>query len=132
MTIILVIAVILVIGIVIYKANDAPADPKSLDNKTLLGSIAGQAEWLDKMWDSSLEVQGQQSIIDLATKRRRHLAELCKEVLTRDLFVEAAEYAKELEESGMSKEKAAVRAVQAKLFMSNGIFHRAEWANPEM
>jgi len=58
-------------------------DPKPMDNNTLIGSIAGQADWLDKMARSPYETQKTKSIVELAEKRRAYLADICVEVISR-------------------------------------------------
>lgn len=120
-------------------------DPKPMDNHTLIGSIAGQADWLEKMIRSPYETQKTQSIIDIVTKRRAYLVDLCMEVIARGLsdsgegpmypgatkainvFEETAEYFKSLESQGISKEAASVRAVKEILFKGNGVHYMADW-----
>lgn len=119
-------------------------DPKPMDNQTLIGSIAGQADWLEKMSRAPIESQRSASIVELASKRRGYIARLCLEVVTRghsndggpkypgatksiNVFSETSEYAAELEESGVSKENAAVRAVKEKLFIENGVQYLSSW-----
>lgn len=122
-------------------------DPKSMDNQTLIGSIAGQADWLEKMIRSPYETQKTKSIVELASKRRTYIAELCSEVIARGLsgnsdgplypgatksinvFEETSEYSKSLESQGLSKDVAAVRAVKEILFKGNGVQYIAEWEN---
>ena len=120
-------------------------DPKSMDNQTLIGSIAGQADWLEKMIRSPYETQKTKSIIELASKRRAYIANLCVEVISRGLsdssegpvypgatkpinvFEETSEYYKSLKSQGLSKETAAVRAVKEIIFKGNGVQYIADW-----
>ena len=119
-------------------------DPKPMSNHTLIAAIAGQADWLEKMSAAPVESQNSASIVELATKRRKYISRLCLEVLSRDstmsqmkypgatsampsVFSEAAQYAKELEAIGASKENSAVRAVKEKLFIANGLKYPSRW-----
>lgn len=120
-------------------------DPKPMDNQTLICSIAGQADWLEKMIRSHYETQKTKSIIEIATKRRAYIADLCMEVISRGLsdsgegplypgatkpinvFEETAEYFKSLGDQVLSKETASVRAVKEILFKGNGVHYMADW-----
>lgn len=116
-------------------------DPKPMSNQHLLAAIAGQADWLEKMSRAPIESQNSPSIIGIAKKRRYYIARLCLELLSRETaenetypgiskgprFPEAAEYAKELEATGISKENAAVRAVKEKLFVPSGAIYPTRW-----
>lgn len=129
------------------KSNSMPSgfnDPKSMDNNTLIGSIAGQADWLDKMVKSPYETQKTKSIVELAAQRKNYLSILCLEVVSRgsvessgekypgatksiNVFEETAEYFKNLVADGVSENIAAVRAVKKILFVGNGVNYIAEW-----
>ena len=116
-------------------------DPKSMSNQQLLASIAGQAEWLEKMSRAPIESQNSSWIIEIAKKRKGYIARLCLELLSRDtaeneiypgaskgpMFPEVVEYAKELESGGVSKENAAVRAVKEELFVPSGVIYPTQW-----
>lgn len=147
MEILLFIVVAIVLFVVIriyYNATATLDDPKPMSNHHLLASIAGQADWLEKMSRAPIESQNSPSIIALARKRRNYIAQLCLEFLSRDHtggyepifpgtssvphpFSEVAQYAKDLEQSGVNKDNAAVRAVKEKLFHENGISYLARW-----
>ena len=119
-------------------------DPKPMDNNTLIGSIAGQADWLDKMAKSPYETQRTKSIVELAKKRKVYLADLCIEVIARgetddgglkypgatksiNVFEETAEFCNTLVGEDVTKRVAAVRAVKEKLFVENGVQYLADW-----
>ena len=137
-------AVVLFVVIRIYfNATATPDDPKPMSNQHLLAAIAGQADWLEKMSRAPIESQLSRSIVELSAKRKNYMACLCLEILSRDssdgqtpypgattvlnIFGDAAQYAKTLEESGLSKNNAAVRAVKEKLFRENGVIYPAQW-----
>jgi hypothetical protein len=120
-------------------------DPKPMDNNKLVGAIAGQADWLDKMVKSPYETQRTKSIIELTAKRKGYLSDLCLEVISRgeaddgqgarypgatksiNVFEETAEYCNNIILQGLSKEAAAIRAVKEKLFAENGAQYIADW-----
>lgn len=119
-------------------------DPKPMDNNTLVGSIAGQADWLDKMARSPYETQKTKSIVELASKRKEHLADLCMEVISRgeaedgglkypdatksiNVFEETSELYNSLVSENVTKKTAAVRAVKKILFEGNGVNYLADW-----
>lgn len=119
-------------------------DPKPMDNNKLIASIAGQADWLDKMARSPLETQTTKSIMESASKRREYIADLCIEVISRgevgdgshrypgatksiNVFEETAELYNRLIEEGVLKRTAATRAVREKLYVENGVNYLAEW-----
>jgi hypothetical protein len=118
-------------------------DPKPMTNDHLISAIAGQADWLDKMIKSPFQSQQSPSIINLALKRRNYVAQLCQEVVERayqkkvdiypgatnpiNVFSETAEYAKQLENSGVIEKSANVQAVKKILFANNGVTYLADW-----
>jgi len=118
-------------------------DPKPMTNNQLISAIAGQANWLDKMIKSPFQSQQSPSIINLALKRRNYIAQLCQEVILRsnqdkgdtypgatkpiNVFSETAEYAKQLESSGVIEKSANVQAVNKILFANNGVTYLADW-----
>ena len=118
-------------------------DPKTMSNNKLIASIAGQADWLEKMIKSPIETQVTPSIIELTKKRKNHIANLCLEVISRkpssgepmypgattalNIFEETTEKAKEIEATGVSQKNSAVRAVKDILFTQNGVFYAADW-----
>lgn len=107
-------------------------DPKTMTRHHLVSAIAGQADWIEKMRASPWESQQMPYIIKLTLERKNYLERLCVEVVSRDgedglVFYETAQYAKELESSGITKEKAAVRAVKEKLFDKSGVFYPSSW-----
>lgn len=116
-------------------------DPKPMSNQHLLAAIAGQADWLEKMSRAPPVSQSSPSIVEIANKRRGYIGRLCLELLSRDTveneiypgatkgprFPEAAEYARELETAGVSKENAAIRAVKEKLFVPGGAIYPTRW-----
>lgn len=85
MEIALIVIVAVVVLIVIMNNSSSPsfADPKGMNNDKLIGAIAGQADWLEKMSSSPLEAQRSKSIVELSFKRRKYIAQLCGELLTR-------------------------------------------------
>lgn len=142
------IAVAVVIGVIFLMVfiggNKTFDDPAPMENQHLLSAIAGQADWLEKMRASPLESQNSPSIIELTRKRKEYIAKLCMEAISRadrddgpkypgatrsiNAFTEAAEYSKELEAKGASKENAAVRAVKEKMFIPNvGPMYPTRW-----
>jgi hypothetical protein len=119
-------------------------DPKPMDNNTLISSIAGQADWLDKMARSPYETQNSKSILELAAKRKTYLADLCMEVIARgeaedgglkypgatksiNVFEETAELCNNLSTQNVTKRATAVRAVKKVLFEGNGVNYTADW-----
>lgn len=134
---------VLVVGLKTYfKASADFIDPKTMTHHQLVSSIAGQADWLEKMSRSPIDSQNNPSIIEIARKRRGYIARLCLEGFSKapddqlkyegdavgfDPFKEAREYAKELEANGMSRDNAAVRAVKEKLFKANGVNYPTKW-----
>lgn len=125
----IVLALVLPLVIVQSKGFD---DPKGMTNHQLLSAIAGQADWIKKMHQAPAETQFSKSIIELTFKRKNYIAQLCREVVSRDcaegqIFFEVAQYAKELESSGVPPDKAVVRAVKEKLFNANGVVYSASW-----
>ena len=129
------------------ESNSMPSgfnDPRLMDNNTLIGSIAGQADWLDKMIKSPYETQKTNSIVALAAQRKSYLSRLCLEVVSRggmeasgekypgatqsiNVFEEATEYFENLVADGVAENVAAVRAVKKILFVGNGVNYLAEW-----
>lgn len=107
-------------------------DPKTMTRHHLVSAIAGQADWIEKMRASPWETQQMPSILKLTLERKNYIVRLCVEVVSRDgedglVFYETAQYAKELELSGITKEKASVRAVKEKLFDKSGVFYPSSW-----
>ena len=116
-------------------------DPRPMSNQHLLSAIAGQADCLEKISSSPYETQKMPSIVELGKKRRNYMARLCLELLSRDTaeneiypgaskgpkFPEAAQYAKELEATGVSKENSAVRSVKEELFAPSGATYPSRW-----
>lgn len=119
-------------------------DPKPMDNNTLVGSIAGQADWLDKMARSPYDTQKTKSIMALTAKRREYIADLCIEIIARgeaedaslkypgatksiNVFEDTAQFCNSLVEEDIPKRVAAVRAVRKKLYVENGVNYLAEW-----
>jgi len=132
--VLLILGAIAVFFVIRFMADRARGfdDPKTMTNQQLLSAIAGQADWIKKMHQAPPGTQLSQSIIELTFNRKNYIALLCREVLSRDcaegqVFYEAAQYARELESSGIPVEKAAVRAVKEKLFNANGFFYTASW-----
>ena len=112
--------------------NGSYKDPKMMNNKLLMSSIAGQAEWIDKMHRSPFEVQVKPSIKELSIKRKLYIESLCREVIRRgsngdDVFVDAYEYSMKLEDSGVSCGEAAMIAVRGRLFESSGVHFIGNW-----
>ena len=138
--IVLIVAVVIVVAFFMNRWRDFD-DPKPMSNQHLLSAIAGQAEYLEKISASPYETQKMSSIVELGKKRRNYMARLCLELLSRDTaeneiypgaskgsrFPEAAQYAKELEATGVSKENAAVRAVKEKLVVPSGFIYPTRW-----
>jgi hypothetical protein len=135
-------AVVLFVVIRIYSnATAIFDDPQPMSNQHLLSAIGGQADCLEKISASPYETQKMPSIVELGKKRRNYMARLCLELLSRDTaeneiypgaskgprFPEAAQYAKELEATGVSKENAAVRAVKEKLIAPSGFIYPSRW-----
>ena len=137
---------LVVVGVVLFMMFGGKKtfdDPRPMDNQRLLASIAGQADWLEKMSRSPIESQRSASIVELARKRRGYIAQLCMEVIARadrddgpkypgatrsiNPFSETAEYAKELEGKGINRDNAAVRAVKDKMFTPNGAIYPTSW-----
>ena len=118
-------------------------DPKPMSNQNLLSAIAGQADWLEKMERSPIETQRSTSIVDLTKKRKNYIARMCLELLSRkasddqlkypgasvaiSVFAVPSSYARELENAGVSRENAAVRAIKEKLFIPSGATYYANW-----
>ncbi len=118
-------------------------DPSTMSNEKLIASVAGQADWLEKMIKSPIETQVMPSIIELTKKRKGHIANLCLQIVSRDnsngepmypgaittlnIFEETTEKAKEIEATGVSRENSAVRAVKDILFTNNGVLYAADW-----
>ena len=146
MEIVLLFIVVVVILFVLFGRKRTFDDPEPMSNHHLLSAIAGQADWLEKMGRSPLESQNNPSIVEIARKRRGYIARLCLEVISRgvngpgpnelkypgatvapNIFEEVAQYAKELETTGTSKEVAAVKAVKEKLFVANGVIYPSRW-----
>lgn len=138
--------VLLIIGAVVIfvamrfflNATASFDDPKLLSNLQLLSAIGGQADCLEKIRAAPHETQQYPSIMELSRKRRNYIALLCLELLSRKQsgyvteeeglsFPEAAEYAKELEAAGVSRENAAVRAVKEKLVEPSGYSYPSSW-----
>lgn len=128
-----IIVIIAVAVFLIFNGKQTFDDPGPMSNEHLMSAIAGQADWLEKMRASPLESQKSPSIVELTKKRREYIAKLCIEAIARasrdngpaypgatrsiNPFAEAAEYSKELEANGVSKEAAAVRAIKEKMFI---------------
>lgn len=141
-----VVLAIVVVAVIIFasKGGGTFDDPKPMSNQHLLSAIAGQADCLEKIRRAPFESQLSPSIVEIARKRKVYIAQLCTEVISRassiegllkypgatvalNVFSETAEYAKELEATGVSPEKAAVRAVKEKLFAANGAVYPSSW-----
>ncbi len=119
-------------------------DPQPMTNEHLLSAIAGQADWLEKMNRAPLDTQKSSSIVELTSKRRSYISRLCLEIVSRgnkgsgqpkypgatnslNVFAETAEYASEIENTGVRRNNAAVRAVKEKLFVANGVSYFSSW-----
>ncbi|PKD37798.1 hypothetical protein CWO84_21310 [Methylomonas sp. Kb3] len=107
-------------------------DPTTMEMQHLVSAIAGQADWIEKMRSSPWETQQMSHIIKQTNERKNYIARLCVEIVSRDgvdgqFFQEAAQYAKELELSGIAKDKAATQAVKEKLFTKNGFLYPSSW-----
>lgn len=149
----IVIFIICVLAWLFFPRSPSSDDPKPmsedlplLSNDKLLLAIADEADELEKLGTLPTELQHSPSIADLVRKRKDNMDRLCLEVLSRGsvhkqekfrttisaphVFSAAVQYAKELEESGVSKQDAAVRAVQEKLFIANGVQYLTRWDIP--
>lgn len=149
MQILILIIVVIIVFMIIKSSMNQSADfddPKPMSNHHLVSCIAGQADCLEKMSATPFENQNLSSNVELIKKRRNYISRLCLELLSRNsdsedqlkypgatrainVISETAEYAKELENTGINKESAAVQAVKEKLFVANGIIYPSKWEN---
>lgn len=147
----IVIGIMVVLALVLKRGDDYKEQPRDFDdpqpmtNEHLLSAIAGQADWLEKMNKSPLESQRSAPIVELTSKRKNYISLLFLEVISRgnkdddvapkypeatkslNVFSETAENASELENTNISRNNAAVRAIKEKLFATNGASYISNW-----